>query len=539
MKKIVILVVVLVLLLVVAPWGIGRLAESRVNAGLDKLVEQAPYLSIVERKWTSGWFRSEQEVTFEVLGPWLRAMNPATVLDEMKKADEETAVEDQEQVANLADPAEGGGAAAGQDSADDVVAADADEGAEDAPGEEAAGEAEAPLPPIRFTVRNEILHGPVLWPASLGLARVNSKLVLPEDARKSLIETFGTDDPVRMSSRVGFFGGGSTTFSGDGHDIKFKDGSGNLAYGDYKLKIGYSKNLDSFDMKGELPRFEATNSKDSSTFTVSGISLVGESERVKGELYDTDFKLSVDKVVGIGADKAETTVEGIHYVIKSDVADGFMDVGAKFGSGKVKNAALTELDFQLDEIHYDFTVRRLHADTLDKMMVGLKDMYTKPVATVADVESVMLAPLKEHGLALLKHDPEFVVDRMGIVTPQGEGVIKGVVRLKGLEEADFTAGSMSWINKIDADFTIECAQKLIEKFPNGATGAGVAVDQGFAKRDGDKLVSHIEFKKSELKVNGKAQPIPGFGGPPEGEMGEMEEGEMPPDGMEAEPESEE
>jgi hypothetical protein len=117
-----------------------------------------------------------------------------------------------------------------------------------------------------------------------------------------------------------------------------------------------------------------------------------------------------------------------------------------------------------------------------------------------------------------------------------------VVRLKGLEEADFTAGSMSWINKIDADFTIECAQKLIEKFPNGATGAGVAVDQGFAKRDGDKLVSHIEFKKSELKVNGKAQPIPGFGGPPEGEMGEMgemEEGEMPPDGMEAEPESEE
>ena len=44
MKKIVVSLVVLVLLLVVAPWGIGRLAEQRVNAGLERLVEQAPYL---------------------------------------------------------------------------------------------------------------------------------------------------------------------------------------------------------------------------------------------------------------------------------------------------------------------------------------------------------------------------------------------------------------------------------------------------------------------------------------------------------------
>ena len=129
---------------------------------------------------------------------------------------------------------------------------------------------------------------------------------------------------------------------------------------------------------------------------------------------------------------------------------------------------------------------------------------------MADVEAVLFAPMKEHGFALLKHDPEFVFDRIGIVTPQGEGVIKGVLRLKGMGEADFATGSMAWLNKLEADFTIECAQKLIEKFPNGATGAGVMVDQGFAKREGDKLVSHIEYKKGELKVNGKAQAIPGL-----------------------------
>ena len=69
MKKIVIVVVVLVLLLVVAPWGIGKVAEKRLNHGLDQLVEAAPYLKIVERKWTAGWFKSEQVVTFEVVRP--------------------------------------------------------------------------------------------------------------------------------------------------------------------------------------------------------------------------------------------------------------------------------------------------------------------------------------------------------------------------------------------------------------------------------------------------------------------------------------
>ncbi len=88
MKKITIIVLVLLAVLVVAPWGIGQLAEKRVNAGLDRIVEEAPYLSIVERNWTRGWFRSEQQVTFEVVGPWARAMNPATVLEEFKKTQE-------------------------------------------------------------------------------------------------------------------------------------------------------------------------------------------------------------------------------------------------------------------------------------------------------------------------------------------------------------------------------------------------------------------------------------------------------------------
>ena len=42
MKKLGIIVVVLAVVLLVAPFGIGKIAEKRLNAGIDKAMEQVP-----------------------------------------------------------------------------------------------------------------------------------------------------------------------------------------------------------------------------------------------------------------------------------------------------------------------------------------------------------------------------------------------------------------------------------------------------------------------------------------------------------------
>jgi uncharacterized protein YdgA (DUF945 family) len=495
MKRFVIVVLVMFLLLVAAPWGIGQLAEKRVNDGLDKVVEQAPYLTIVERKWTSGWFRSGQEVTFEVFGAWIDAMNPKKVL------------------------------------------AAETEGVESEVEPEAAPE---PAKPIRFTVHNEILHGPVLWPASLGLARVNTKLVLSDEVRKELMKFFGTDEPLRVSSRVGFFGGGSTRFFGEGRTVEIKEAlqgpensaefvqqDGVLTYDDFELKIGYSGDLDEIDMDGSWSKLEYTDKNTRERLLVSGMSLEGDGERIVGDIYDTDFEFEIDEMLFVGTDKMETTVEHVHYVVETDHEDGFMDFSARFGSGKVSNQALEELQLQLQEIHYDFTVRRLHVDTMQRLLEALKASYSKPVTTVADVEAAVLSPMKEYGVALLKYNPEFAIDRIGIVTAHGEGMFKGVLRLPGVTEADLAGGALTLVDKLEAEFTVEVAQKLLEKIPNGATGAGLAVDQGFARRDGEKLVSRIEFKLGELTVNGKPLPIPGLGAAPSQDGLPQEEPTLP------------
>lgn len=489
MKKIVIVVVVMFLVLVAAPWGIGRLAEKRVNAGLDKMLEQAPYLTIVERQWTSGWFRSEQEVTFEIFAGWLDALNRKPTPE-----GEEAAVESDDELESRKQSAVPG------------TEPEAEQPAVEVPAEAAK--------PIRFTVRNEILHGPVLWPASLGLARVNSKLVLNEEIRNKLVETFGTDEPMRISSRIGFFGGGSTRFHGDGRKLEFKDKGGVMAYDDFEVEVGYSSAFDDFEMDGSWDKFEYTDNNSGEALVFSGMSLEGESERIVGDLFETDAEFKVDRMLFTGADKTETGIEDVHYIVDTSHKDGFIDMSARFGSGKVSNPAFEQQQLDVKEIHYDFTVRHLHVETLDKLMAALKASYAQPVATAADVDAAIFTPLQQHGLALLKHDPELAIDRIGIVTADGEGVIKGVLRIEGVTEADFPLAMGSLVNKLVADINIAVAQKLIEKMPNGATGADMAVEQGFAKREADKLMSRIEFSKGELKVNGKPLPIPGLGEPP-------------------------
>jgi hypothetical protein len=260
---------------------------------------------------------------------------------------------------------------------------------------------------------------------------------------------------------------------------------------------------------------------------VDTVTLTSTSERIQGDLYDTDFSFLVDTVRVIAVDKSESVIDGIHYVVDTGLDKEFMNVGAKLGTGTIKNKALEDLKLEVREAHYDFTVRRLHAETLARLSTEFKQMYGKPMNTMTELDAVMMAPLKQYGLELLKYDPEFVFDRIGLSTPDGDGYIKGVVRLRGVTPADLEVGFMTLVGKLDVDINIEVAQKLVEKIPSGATSAGAAIDAGYLKRDGDKLVSHIEFRKGEFKVNDKAQGIPGLGGPPGAAEGMPPGGEVP------------
>jgi uncharacterized protein YdgA (DUF945 family) len=484
MKKLV-AVGLLVALLAVAPWGIGKVAEQRVNQRLDQLIEVAPYLGIVERKYTRGWFRSEQEVTFEVLGPLTRSFSPKVALAEA--------------ILN-----------------ESARRHDASQASGELPTERAPDAPQPLVKPLRFTVRNEILHGPVLGLSGVGVARVDSRLALDAATRKEIVDLTGTDEPVRVSTRIGFFGVATTTFSGEARTVEPKKGAGELSWDDFELDVSYTNHFDSFEIAGDWPRLEINDKAAGTQFLMSDMTIDGKAKRVKGDLYDTDLEFAIDKVRMVDVDQASTEILSIRYVVNTQDDGDFMSVATRIGTGKIKSTGLEQRGLELNAVHNDFTLRRLHTATLVRFMAAIRDSYTKPALNAAATSSVLLDPITEQAFELLKHDPEFVIDRIGIETPEGEGYLKGVIRLKGVTEKDLKMGALSLIAKIDADLLFEAPQKMLEKIEGGSNAINEAVDGGFAERKGDKLVSHLEFHQGELKINGKVQGIPGLGAPAPG-----------------------
>src|SRR5688572_5005739 len=346
MKKLVIGVVVLAALLVVAPWGVGRLAEKRLDRGLEKLVEVAPYLTVVERKYTQGWFKSEQVVTFEVFSTWMKALSPKAMEEAMSKgATPDVEADD----ANASDAVE--------DTVADAIEADA------APTEDSpAPEEPAPDVPklnemMRFTVRNEILHGPVLGLSGFGIARVDSHLVLSDEIRKEIEQVFGPKTPLEVSTRIGFLGGGTTTFKSEGRTIKPKDSKAEISWDTFKLAIGYSKDADKYDLDGKWPKLEVNDRGENTKFVMTKLTMDGDGERVQGDLYDGDVTLAIDQFSFAGKDGENVEVNDVSYVVSSNTKGDFTGMSAKMGFGKVKAKELAAQGIDLEEFHYDIAVR--------------------------------------------------------------------------------------------------------------------------------------------------------------------------------------
>ena len=497
MKKVVAIVVVALLVVVGAgPWFMGRVAHSRVDKGLDKLVEQVPYFRIAERKWNAGWFRSDSTVTFEFVLPGV-GNKPVAALADATPAEE--LIPDIEP--------------------EDELTYETGEEPVDEPAPQAIPKFPT-MPPLRFTMKSQVLHGPVLGTAGIGVARVETKLVLSEEIRSKLIEVLGTDEPVRIRTRLAFLGGGTTTISGDARTIPLEKfgvpkANGTIAWDAFSLSLGSGRKGSSFDIQGRQPRIEFKSDNGAEHLLLSDLTVEGNGSRITEDLYDGNMAFGIGKVSVASRKSPAVDVSQVAYNVGSVSKGDYFDYAIRMGSGEVKSAALESLKFQLKEVHYDMTLRHLHTPTLQKLTRSLRDSYSKAMDNPRDAEAAMMAPLAEHGRELLKHDPEFVIDRIGIVTEVGEAVFKGVIKLPGVTDNDLEAGVMALMPRLVADITFEAPQALFEKVPNGNMIMGMGIDQGYVTRKDGKVSSHIEFRDGKLTVNGKSPQVPPiFGGRP-------------------------
>jgi uncharacterized protein YdgA (DUF945 family) len=443
-RTLAILVLVLVIIYPGAAWLMGRLTEERVQAALALLPQQTPYLSVGEQHYRRGWFRSEQDVTFELaLGKLLR-------------------------LPTLAPNGTG----------------------------------------VRIKIHNVIQHGPVCGVTCFGIAAVDSTIVPGGDIAPLLARWYGSRPPLSVRTRLGFFGGGTTTVSSPPLRDAVLGADNHLSWEGFSIAVSASRNNDHLVMHASMPHLSVRGSggKD---LELSALMLDSSSRRALGSVYSTDMDVRLDRVAYQAPGATAFSVEKIRYAAQSPVVSGFMDVVAQIGTGPLQAAGM-----QLKEAHYDFAIRHLQSQALAALNDQLKVYNQHRSLNLRPDATEMLAALREPVEQLLLARPELTFDRVGVTTAHGQILLRGSLRAPGLTAADFTASRdpRTLLQKIEADLDLIVDDDALADLPALAASASPQLQalarQGYVTHQSGHWHTTIRLAGGRATVNGKALAAP-------------------------------
>lgn len=441
MKRISIgVIAALVLLYPCIAWLMGFAIEKRFDGEIGELREKAPYLAMTEHHFQRGWYTSQDDMTLEPSQNFLGAVSAATA----------------------ASPA-----------------------------------------PFLITVHTVIHHGPICGWTCLGLARAESHLAISGPFQPVVAGLFGSTEPLRIRSRLGFFGGGSTQISSPAiEDTALHDGA-RVGWGGFEAEISYGAGLDSYAMHLAAPR-GMYSTPDGKRFEVTATAFDSRSKRVLRTLYAGDSTFTLGRLAFTGAGGAGTvTVDDVRSVGSSSTDGGFMTMSVKTGTAAITTAPLT-----LTGTHFDFTVRHLEIESLEGLTAGLQQANGKPGLAPAARTAEVLSVFKQQGGSLLAQQPEIAIDRISFANAKGEALLKGLVRLRDVTSADFADGAdaKALLAKLDMDLDLTFDDALLQSLPGGGNGEKQLqslADQGLLTHDNGKFHTAILFRRGQMTFNGK------------------------------------
>lgn len=466
---------VLVIGYVGSSWALGRAVHSSFDTWEQQLAKQPlPMIKMAERKYTPGVFSSVEEVTFEF---------NRELFDQLRKSRQ--------------------------------------------PEQRESNELDQP--PIRFTVRNEVKHGPFPGFAGMGMGRIDTKFVWSKEVREQLDKLLPGREPVEISTRLGLLGGANSHVTSPA--FEFKDETTTLAWQGFEGDFSVGRNMDTMGCDATAPGLSVYVAHGAGA-KLETLKLTCEGERAFDALYTGTVNFEIANIEGSAKDGASPLrMQKLSY--SSDVrSEGdYMDWAVKAGVG-----ALNFMQYDLSDVKYQLSLRHLHGPTyaalVSKMQnTAMSSMGGDPTASIA-----FAGALAEFGPQLLEHSPKIVIDHIGFSSPEGEFGIKGTVELPGFKKDDLaTAQSRAALpGKVVANADVWISEGLLNKdwsapqektdvtneeaarAPRRAEDAQspsrvealrqqvAAFEQrGFVTRKDGQLHSHIEFKGGALTANGK------------------------------------
>ncbi|MCH8620073.1 YdgA family protein [Undibacterium sp. TS12] len=480
--KLIALVVVLAVSYPAASWFTGKRVETNLVGPKDQDIS-SPYVKVLKQDYQRGVFSSVQDVLLE--------FNPAGALvaatPELPGAGESasSAAETPATESAVADAATNPGAA-----------------------EAVTGKVQKT---IQLRIINRIKHGPLPGFSGFGAALIQTELVLDAESQEKLNKLFGNAKPLEILTRLGYAGGGHIAISSPALNTDLGKDNDKVSWQGFKMDMDFEKDYKTLKLNASAPGL-TIDGKEGQSLKMGAVALKGDLTRAypgthlflgKTEMAVTSLSFA-DPVEA----KKSFSADQIKFAVDTDLKDELLAVMARIGISKLK----FDKD-ELSDIHYDYGVRRIHGPSLVKVMDAYKKMGGDP-----EKISLVKAAWEEVGPAMLQKEPEIALERLSVVTSEGEAKLAGSAKLVGANAADM-ANPMMMLPKVQAVLDVTLTEGLVAKLGGGSQKdpemqkialenmnrqIATFVEQGYINRNDKLLSSKLEWRQGKLTVNGKA-----------------------------------
>jgi uncharacterized protein YdgA (DUF945 family) len=487
-------------------WTLGRAVHANFDEWEQSLAKQPVQLvKVVDRKYTGGVFSSTEEVTLEFNSDLFKRMmkNQPGADTEEYEYDEES-----EDEASL----------------------------EQAAWQPAADVAESSEPP-RFTIRNEIKHGPLPGFTGVGLGRIESTLVFSNEVRAQLDKVIPGRDPMTMTTRLGLLGGANTHVSSPAFD--YKDETDQVSWQGFEGDFSVGRNASSMECDATAPGLTARDGAGVEV-ALEKMTLTCDIDRVFDVLYAGKVNFEIASIHGQSKEGMAFRMERVVYATDTTSEGEFIDVAVKAGAGTAQF-----MQYQVSDIRYELSLRHLHGPTYAELSRKLQESMWSGISGDPTGSLALVGAFGEYGPKLLEHSPQLHIDHIGFSMPEGEMGIKGNVQLADFKRSDLGSAESraALMTKIVAAADVWISEGLLNKdwsTPGQMADASASEEaklsadeqafaepsaqdkaaamrqqiealeqQGYVTRKDGKVQAHIEFKGGALTANGKPLGAPG------------------------------
>ncbi|PWW33573.1 uncharacterized protein YdgA (DUF945 family) [Idiomarina loihiensis] len=383
---------------------------------------------------------------------------------------------------------------------------------------------------LSFEVVIDVQHGPVLTQFSPGLGMASFEAHAKDDGLREYIEWEENTPFYHLTGSAGFFGGVSYDDEIVAFSSKPNDEQTSLTFTGYEGEGSISS--DEFSYEGKLEGAEGLIEGQAISigeFEISTEAKGNMLEIVKGELYEGEMSMKLDKVI-VGqpddVDLFELKDLGIEFVSYFSDDKESMNIDMNYSVESLKAE-----DFDLDDLKLKMAFNNIDSEFLlayNQMMQKIYDQNPD------EIEVATQKLVKENLPKLLQAEPEFVISEFSGKMEPGEFKGDLSAKLAGVNQMpDNMEDTQFWLSSLIVDSSIAidkpllkwvAEQQMLSTMRMQMPGADEAelqkmaeqqapmmidmyIQQGLLKEEDDEYRSEFQMENGEGVLNGQKIPI--------------------------------